>query len=171
MKRSCVAIAFLCLLALIGCGQNGGSLVTASGSVQVEETMASYYASGERVFLVVWHDMIRSLGSGGGHGGSGSSSSARKTEIEGDYQTTDGRGFRYTCRTTDGITGFVVIDGVEYDLADGCLFLVASHAEGSSVTQLKRELVMPGAPQEMFKALADTDPQIAAFVRGGDHSD
>ena len=167
MKRYLLMVAGFCLLAVMGCGQGGGALVTASGSVQVEETTASFYASGERVFLVVWHDMPRNLGSGGGHGFTGSSSSAGKTEIDGKYETTDGRGFQYTCETTDGLTGTVVIDGAEYDLAAGCIFLLAYRSDGISVTQLDRDLTMPGTPQEFFKSLADNDPQIGAFVRGG----
>ncbi len=169
MKKMCASIWIVCLLTLVGCGQQDESLVVASGSHNIADTSAIYYASNSRIFLVVWHDFARALGSANGHGGSSYTSSATETIIEGDYQTTSGKSFQYTCLTSDGKMGSVVIDGTEYDLAKGGVFLVKANQGSCSVTQLDRELLRSKTIREIFESFTNSDPQITEFLRAGEN--
>ncbi len=167
MKKACFAIWIVCLTALVGCGQQGESLVVTSGSRNLEDTSADYYATNDRIFLVVWHDLARSLSSADGHGGSSCTSNATETIIEGNYQTTSGSSLQYICHTSDGNTGSVVIDGAEFDLADGGVFLVKASQGIPSVEQLDRELPRSKAIGEIFETLANSDHQIKEFLGVG----
>ena len=173
-RKNQVPLSF-CLLAgllaglplLGGCVGRDTSLVTQGGAYPIDETLAAYYAAGERVFLVVWHDLSRDLGPDGEGEGSLGFSSSLETDIEGDYRRSDGQSFDYTCHTTDGRSGTVTIDNKGYDLAAGNVFLVARRADGLHVTQLARNLVLTGTPEDLLTELARTDPEIRAFVKGG----
>jgi hypothetical protein len=162
----------LVVLAIAGCAQDSGSLIESSGTQIIRDTSAVYFASSERISLLIWHDFMRELGSSsGGHGSSGYTSSSEATEIKGDYWIANDKVFEFSCHTSDGITGSVDIGGSEYDLARGCVFLVQADHGGYTVTQLDRQLKRVGPIREMLESLASTDPQIMNFIQSGERSE
>jgi hypothetical protein len=100
-------------------------------------------------------------------GSSGSGPNAR-----GLLRTVDGRNIAWSCTTKDGTGGTVTIDGQEFDLAEGGVFLVRAKGGKTKVEQLSADMsrLQGGSVQEKLKGLADTEPRIAAFfkeVHGG----
>src|SRR5262249_24575452 len=129
LSRSLVGfmLAFLCL---VGCtGQQGSSppdlggpsgTITWSSFSQNEKPQrgidqASIYYEG--TVFVVWSDFD------GGSGGS-SSSNGQSIKGHGRVRSRDNRQVDFRFETKDGKTGPVTINEVNYDLADGGLFLV-----------------------------------------------
>src|SRR5262249_27464223 len=76
--------------------------------------------------------------------------------------TPDGRRIAWTCETGDGRSGAVTINGQEYDLAKGPLFLVTVRGEKTQVSQLQRDFgkMEPG----QVHILPRDDPDVAAFI-------
>jgi WD40 repeat protein len=64
--------------------------------------------------------------------------------------------------TKDGKTGRATVEGKEYDLADGTLFLVSAR-RGYRVKQLKRDLTRFHNADELFRELSKNDPDIMEF--------
>jgi len=145
--------------------------VATSGSARIADTHAEYYASRDRVFLVIWLDFCPS-------GGGSEAVSGPNTTIKRQYATTDGNSVQWKCHTVDGKTGTIIINGVEYDLAKGGLFLVAAKQDKLQVTQLNRDFERPKSEHETFEAfdrtcqsLAKSDPEIKDFIGADDKSD
>ena len=152
-----------CILMSSGCEEQKRAIVSISGSETIGSTVANYYTTSDRVFLIIWRN-FRPAETGGWHGGSSVSSSAAKTDIQGDYTTTDGRGFRWSCETKDGRSGTVIIGEVRYDLAQGGVFLVSDVQGTPTVSQLSCEVggTVPIRPALEF--LADSDVRIGNFI-------
>ena len=151
-----VAVLLICA----GCADRPGMLVSATGTESIGGTAAVYYASSERVLLVIWHD-FRAPENGAGNGTSNTKWSAGLTEIQGDYSTTDGRGLAWACETRAGRSGTVTIGDLEYDLAQGCVFLVT---DATDVVQLSREIPAADSAGAALSSLAESDAVIGDFV-------
>ncbi len=74
----------------------------------------------------------------------------------------DNRRVKFAGETKDGKTGRVTLDGKEYDLADGTLFLVSAR-RGYRVKQLKRDMARFQDAKELFLELAKNDPDLREF--------
>lgn len=111
--------------------------------------------------LVIWGDATR--GAGGGQGSIGNQAAT------GDgYLDTHDRGkveFRFSI--TPARTGRVTVDGTDYDLANGNLFLVSTRGKPTRIKQLRRELSGMDLEPVYFQALGEKDPEIRAFFKGG----
>ena len=164
MKYLCVTVLLVCLLAVGGCEQRNESLIVESGCKFIKDTMADYYASDEGIFLVVWHGLPQSMDSGHGSTGYSSTSSTKKVEVHGSFWTSSSKTIEYSCRTSDGEKGAVVIDRAEYDLTKGCVFLVGEQDGSYSVSQLDLDLSNEYKPRYTLESLVNTVPQIAEFV-------
>ena len=113
------------------------------------------YAVGKA--FVVWGDFTR------GAGGSGGSIGSQGAEGEGYMDSHDGRKVEFRYAIGDGKTGRVTLDGVDYDLANGNLFLVRADGQRHRVKQLRRDLGGLRLDPEYFKSLAASDAEIRAF--------
>lgn len=69
----------------------------------------------------------------------------------------------FECRSPDGKTGDMIINGKTYKVEDGALFLVATKANPVKILQLKRDLLSMEPDRETFTKLAVSDDEIAEF--------
>lgn len=74
----------------------------------------------------------------------------------------DKRRVEFAGETKDGRAGGVKIDGKEYDLAQGTLFLVSAR-RGYRVKQLKRDMTGFQDDTELFNAFRKSDPDVVEF--------
>jgi hypothetical protein len=74
----------------------------------------------------------------------------------------DNRRVEFAGETKDGKTGRMTLDGKEYDLAEGTLFLVSAR-RGYRVKQLKRDMARFQDAQELFLEFSKNDPEIRDF--------
>src|SRR4051794_9936001 len=110
--------------------------------------------------LVVWGDATR--GAGGRSGSIGS----QGAEGDGYLDSHDGRRVEFSYAIEADGTGRVTVDGVDYDLAKGNVFLVRAEGGGSRVKQLRRDLGHLRLDPEYFKSLGRSDAEISAFFTG-----
>jgi hypothetical protein len=134
------------------------------GGFDVGDTRGEYCTQGERVVFVIWADAC--------NGGSGSHGPG---EQSGNLHAKDGREIAWECNTTDGRTGKAKIDGVEYDLAKGCVFLVSTQNKQTTVQQCAKDVAGIASGPQAFRGvddalskLAKDDDQIAKFVKAGE---
>jgi hypothetical protein len=109
--------------------------------------------------LVIWSSDTRGGGSSDSQGSGGITS-------KGGVTFTNGRQIFYECVTPDGKSGRVTIDGVNYELADGPLFLLAPDGDKCRVKQLKKDLSSLELKAEGFQAFGRNDPDILEFFTG-----
>jgi hypothetical protein len=109
--------------------------------------------------FIVWTD------SPAGGGGS-SSSNSQEVKCQGQLQTKGGQRVEFRCETKDGQKWNATINKVDYDLADGNLFLVRAEGDQIQVRQLKRKQEPLKFDRESIEALAKKDAEITAFFKG-----
>jgi hypothetical protein len=107
-----------------------------------------------RVYLV-----LAANGCSGSGGGSGTS--------RGQLHAKDGREIVWSCSTQDGKSGKVIIDGQEFDLNQGALFLVSAKEKPTRVEQVVIDTGQLQAESLVgkFPELAKADPRIATFLQ------
>jgi hypothetical protein len=110
----------------------------------------------EGVSFVVWSDLLNGSSSAGSASGQGAS-------CEGRHSARDGRHFEYRAQTTDGKAGTVTIADVDYDLAEGSLFLVSARDGPPKVAQISFDLSALPKKSQALKELAKSNPQIRGF--------
>ena len=111
-----------------------------------------------------------------GSGGEAARSVGQLQTRPGYLHARDGRKIAWSLSTQDGKSGKVVIDGQEFDLDQGALFLVSAKDKPTRVEQLK---VDPSQLQAMavepfldqLLEQAKGDPQIAKFLESCKDSD
>jgi hypothetical protein len=108
--------------------------------------------------FVVWTDSPRG-------GGGSSSSNSQEVKCQGNLQTEGGQRVEFRCETKDAKKWSATINKVDYDLADGNLFLVRAEGNQIQVKQLKRKLEPLTFDRERLQALAKSDAEIAAFFK------
>ena len=108
--------------------------------------------------FIVWTD------NAGGGGGSWSSNN-QEVKCQGQLQTAGGQRVEFRCETKDGQKWNATINKVDYDLADGNLFVVRAEGDQLQVKQLKRTLEQQKFDRESLEALAKQDAEIAAFFK------
>lgn len=133
--------------------ERGVDRSTATNSISIGRTTASYATWGEGRVLVIWCDLR------GNSGGGASSSGA-----DGSVVAAGGRRMDWRCDSADGVAGSVQIDGVPYDLARGNVFLVRTAGERPRVDQLRRDLSKDRPTPDGLLALAKEDAVVRAFV-------
>ena len=112
--------------------------------------------------VMMWFDAQQLTG-----GGSGSSGEATYRQT-GSVTNSDGRRVEWRVETTNATLITIEIDGTQYDLAQGTLFLVKTRGGETQVQQLKRDLTTMKATREGCVALAETDTDVKDFVREAD---
>jgi hypothetical protein len=160
---SCVWVAVLLLgglVGLAGCGQNPvppqRPANTDTGGNSVGGTGPRYGTWDGKLAVVVWFDTDDSSQGFAGEG--------HTAAYQGVFAPVDGRRFDWRCRTSDGKTGTLVIDGQHYELAKGALFLVSTKGGKTAVQQLSRDLAPFNPDKKGLERLAKEDLDVARFV-------
>jgi len=95
------------------------------GGFHVGETRGEFFTQDEKVVFVIW-----------ANGCNGAASSSGPWIQKGKLHANDKREIEWSCLTHDGLKGKATIDGREYDLAKGGLFLVSTRDKKTKVRQL-----------------------------------
>jgi hypothetical protein len=98
----------------------------------------------------------------------GTSSGEGNGSFTGELVTQDGRKFAWSCSTSDGVSGTVMIDGQNFKLRDGAVFLVRTNEPKAKVQQLAVEmskLQNPLPPDRPLEAWGKVEPRIAEFAK------
>lgn len=161
LNRVCVAVVTLGgLVGLAGCGHRPvppqRPANTDTGGYSIGGTGARYGFWDGKLAVVVWFDTDDSSQGFGGEGPTAA--------YMGLFAPPNGRRFHWSCRTSDGKTGTVVIDNQQFALAKGALFLVSTDGGKTGVQQLSRDLVPFNPDKEGLERLAKEDPDVARFV-------
>lgn len=170
--RTWLGIA-LCSLApglgLCGCGtptwsSGGGS---GGGSVSYRTDDGSYirytchYLTGTdgRIFMAI-------VANGCSGSGSRSDNAPEVKNVRGELHVKDGGRIDWWCTSKDGRNGKVVVDGQEFELANGALFLVSAEDKPTQVHQVRVEDGQLQRLQDItrFRDVAEQDDRIAAFL-------
>jgi hypothetical protein len=100
-------------------------------------------------------------------GAAGTSGGGDAGGHHGEFTLRDGRKIRWSC--TAG--GKATVEGVEYDLAQGSLFLIAVRGDAPQVRQLAPDWAGArdaAAVQKRLRELAESDEAVKAFVKGAE---
>jgi len=106
--------------------------------------------------FVVW----TAFGGGGSHS---TTSGMQGVKGRGRLWSRENDSVEYQFETKDGKSGPVTINGAQYNLADGGLFLVAAKDGQIQVKQLKRDMSGVKFDRENLEAFARNDAEIMAF--------
>lgn len=152
--------AILISLLLVACGgatAPGPNAISGSVEGGVNYLLLDWQ---EGLRIMFWDDVAY-----GGHFSSGSSSTADALfRQEGDTQGADGRGYAYTLETSDGLEADFAIDGVDYDLSQGNVFVISVAGDGKEIQQLDVDLAGVSPTYEGIEAFGRATPAIAAFI-------
>jgi hypothetical protein len=108
--------------------------------------------------IMIWHD----LGSASTHGSGATGDPIYR--LSGYASSPDGRRVEWKAQTRDGKTAQFWIDSVDYDLANGKVFIVTTTSGVTNVRQLDRDLSGVQADYGSCVAFARGDPDLARFV-------
>jgi hypothetical protein len=100
------------------------------------------------------------------NGSAGASHSGGEGDYRGHLLTSDGGTIDWSCSTQDGKSGKVKVNGQEFNLAGGALFLVSATEKPMRVEQLAVATgeLQACADAKKFPGLAKAEPRIASFV-------
>lgn len=132
-----------------------------TGTYGTEGGTAWYLGRDGQLAAMVWCDRE----AGGGTSGTGSSSPSSATNsYEGRLNIQKGEAVVIACKTTNGVIEHFSINGKEYDLSQGALFLVTTHEGRQDVTQLPQDLKDHPAESAGLKKLAESNKDIREFL-------
>src|SRR5262249_61656286 len=97
-------------------------------------------------------------------GGGGLSSSSSVLTAHAWLRTKDGRTVDWWCQTSDGMTGQVRINGQQFNLEDGALFLVSTRGGQVQIEQHKRYLLEMAPEDKNLKRFTKEDPEVKRFL-------
>ena len=158
-----VIFALCVALGLAGCSSTAGKSWGCGGGTagRVEDRATIDYTierltCDDRVYMVLAANGCSGGGSGGGSGNS-----------RGGLYAKDGRLISWSCSTSDAKGGKVVIDGKEFDLAGGGLFLVSTKETPTRIEQVPLDAgqLQTASDTKTFPELATADARIAAFLQ------
>jgi hypothetical protein len=136
-------------------GAGGGSVTLTQNGSRITYALERLTRD-DRVYMVVAANGCTGVSWSGGEG-----------KFRGQLHANDGGKIDWSCTTQDGHSGKVIVDGHEFDLTQGALFLVSTTDKPTRVDQLA---VAAGQLQACSDAkklpeLAEADPRIAAFLQ------
>ena len=76
----------------------------------------------------------------------------------------DGRAVKFKGITTEGKPQTVTVNGKEYSLEEGALFLVRTRGGSTRVTRVKRDLADMPPTNATWQQLAKESPKVKAFL-------
>jgi len=114
----------------------------------------------EGLTVMIWDDID------GTHSNEGSGSTSDPVfKQRGRAQAADGRGYEYQLETTDGKTAHFSIDGQEYELLQGTLFLIKTGDGETQIQQLDHDLSGVVPTNQGCEAFALENSEVARFMR------
>jgi hypothetical protein len=131
---------------------------SASGSIEGVSYTFHQWAQG--LSVMIWHNLLPGTSS---CGGSGSTSDPIYRE-ECTVEDADGRSLEWQIHTTDGVTAEMWINGTEYNLANGRLFLIEYQNDTPQIVQLQDNLANLAANDESITAFAQANQDISNFI-------
>jgi hypothetical protein len=153
--------AFLLTAILCGCDSPGESMINPSGSTRWRKPGVPGLDSGYcnyvgKLFLLWATD---------GRGGGGGTAYTREagTQSDGHVNFDNGRTIAFSCRFPDERTGKVTIDGTEFDVARGRVFLMKFEGDKFAVKQVDKDLSTIKLDAADFGAIGRADPTIRSF--------
>jgi hypothetical protein len=132
------------------------------GSKRVGPTSVLYVEFNDRLGLAVWCDF---QSTGDGSSGGGVRGLPNAAEYSGRVQAADGRRVEWKWVTPDNASGPLALNGMDYDLARGRLFLVSTKGGKVEVRQLLRDL--SGVRPDGLQNFADSDRDVTKFIAEG----
>jgi len=118
---------------------------------------------GDGAAYVVWTDLYNASGGGGAGGGRGSAPPNHDAVSYHAHLYRDTTRIEVKCKTPDGKTGTLELNGEKLELADGSLILVSTTGPKIRWKQLQRDTLQMPPERETFEELAKTDPEIKDF--------
>lgn len=114
--------------------------------------------------IVVWTDLADAPAGGSISSASGASASATLAEYHAERDAHDGRTVQWRASTKDGKSGAVTLNGKDYRLEEGAVFLVRTAGGPARVTQVKQDLsgLKPGLAT--WDRLRKEKPEVKEFV-------
>jgi hypothetical protein len=156
-RRLALAVfALTCLIGAGGCGRPAAAIhLAGTGSRTVGPTCVTYVDQGHGLALAVWCNW---------HGGSSGSvrGVANAAEYTGEVKGDTGQRVSWKWVTSDNASGSLVLNGTDYDVARGRLFLVSTKSGKTEVRQLQRDLA--GVQPDGLQRWADSDPDVSKFI-------
>jgi hypothetical protein len=137
-----------------GWGVGGGTVTKVEGEERISCSVDRLTCDG-RAFAVLAANGSAGTTSGGGSG-----------DFRGAFRIPPDREVAWSCKTADGKSGKVVIDGAEFDLASGGLFLVDTRQKPAKTEQLTvpADRLQEVTDARKFPDLATADSKVAAFL-------
>jgi hypothetical protein len=155
-----VALVFLAiglLLAVSGCSRTTPpGPDTAYGQFQGAGYLFYRWEQGLR--LMIWHDASSATSSGSG------STSDPIYRVEGQAVYPDDSTLNWTIETKDGQSAQFTLNGTNYDLSAGTLFLIRTSGGSIQVEQLRSDLSSVQLERDSILAFAQADPDIARLI-------
>jgi hypothetical protein len=102
-----------------------------------------------------------------GTSGGGGGTAGPLYKEQGFIAAPDGRRFDYQLETRDGRSLQCRLNGEEYDLSQGALFLVKTKGGRTEVEQLRRDLSTVQPDPESCKDFVRKDPAVSQFLGTG----
>jgi hypothetical protein len=110
--------------------------------------------------IMVWHDLDSAMNHGSGTAGD------PVYRLRGHAASPDGRRVEWQVETTDGKTARFRVDGVDYDLDAGALFVLTIQDGVTGVKQLDRDLSGVQTDYESCVAFARSQPELVRLIDG-----
>jgi hypothetical protein len=132
------------------------------GTMAVEKSTVQYLSRNDGLFVVVWSDLF--YDGNAGFGTEAGSSTNGRIEWHSTVKAGDGRAVQLKVGTTDGKAFTVTVNGKEYGLDDGALFLVQTRGASAKVTQVKQDLSALPPTSETWQRLAKESPEVNEFL-------
>jgi hypothetical protein len=131
----------------------------------VGETWVEYGTFGNTLAFIIWSDIsVGDARRGGGGEGGPDSSGGGKATYHGERVAKDGRKVAWAAATSDGKSGTVTINGTEYRLEDGPIFLVRTRGDGQRTQQVRGDLAALKPTAESWERLAKERAEVKAYL-------
>ncbi|MBI3409731.1 MAG: hypothetical protein HY040_15430 [Planctomycetes bacterium] len=119
------------------------------------------------LLVLVWSDISPKSPGFGSEGGSSSSHSGSvgRTEWNSTVKSNDGRSVQLKAATSDGINWTVAVNGTEYRLDDGAVFLVRTRGQAVKVIQVKQDISAMPPTHETWQRLPTENAEVQEFVK------
>ncbi len=158
----------LAVLALSGCMTRSTPPGASTAAGAVGAGAYTFLQCNEGLTIMIWDD----IGESHSNHGTGSTSDPVFRQ-SGQAESPDGRSYYYQVESEDGISGRFTIDGKEFDLSQGTLFLVKTRGGETRVQQLSRDLLEVSFDEvsfnnEAFWGFAASDPDVAELISHGE---
>jgi hypothetical protein len=128
-------------IGLVGCSPHPGAIPGCQ--INEEPFGATDIQSGTfrgDLAIVVWTDLVDAPPGGSIRSASGASTSATQAEYHAERDANDGRTVQWRASTKDGKSGTVTLNGKDYRLEEGAVFLVRTADGPARITQVKQDL-------------------------------